>query len=46
MKERFVQIESKNAVLEMLKEGRVVKRIFMARNAYKDPKTLEIMNIA
>ena len=46
MKERFVQIESKNAVLEMLKEGRVVKRIFMARNAYKDPKTVEIMNIA
>lgn len=45
-REKFVQIESKNAVLELLKEGKKLDRIYIALNAYKDPKTREIVELA
>ena len=45
-KSRFIQIESKNALLELLKEGRDFERIYISSNAYKDDKTKEIVEIA
>lgn len=45
-KGRFIQIESKNALLELLKEGRKFERIYISSNAYKDDKTKEIVDIA
>jgi 23S rRNA (guanosine2251-2'-O)-methyltransferase len=45
-KPRFIQIESKNALLELLKEGRNFERIYISSNAYKDEKTKEIVDIA
>jgi len=45
-KPRFIQIESKNALLELLKEGRTFERIYISSNAYKDDKTKEIVDIA
>lgn len=46
MRRKFIQIESKNAILELLKEGRKFTRIFMAQNAFKDSKTDEILKEA
>lgn len=46
MKNKYVQIENKNAILELLQEGKIFTRIFMARNAFKDPKTDLIVKIA
>jgi len=46
MKTRYIQIESKNALLELLKEGRIFSRIFIAKNAFKDEKTQEILLLA
>ena len=45
-KHKFVQIESKNALLELLKEGRDFERLYVAQSAFKDPKTKEIIDIA
>ena len=45
-KSRFIQIESKNALLELLKEGRDFERIYLSSNAYRDDKTKEIVEIA
>ncbi len=45
-KQRFIQIESKNALLELLKEGRDFERIYLASSAYRDEKTKEIVQIA
>ena len=45
-KTKFVQIESKNALLELLKEGRDFERLYVATSAFKDPKTKEILEIA
>jgi 23S rRNA (guanosine2251-2'-O)-methyltransferase len=45
-KPKFIQIESKNALLELLKEGREFEKIFLASNAFKDPKSREIVQIA
>lgn len=45
-KERYIQIESKNALLELLKEGRDFERIYLASSAYKDDKTIEIVDLA
>lgn len=45
-KPKFIQIESKNALLELLKEGREFENIFLVSNAFKDPKTKEIVEIA
>jgi 23S rRNA (guanosine2251-2'-O)-methyltransferase len=43
---KFIQIESKNALLELLKEGRDFERLYVAQSAFKDPKTKEIIDIA
>lgn len=45
-KTRYIQIESKNALLELLKEGRDFERLYVATNAFKDEKTREIVDIA
>lgn len=45
-KSKFIQIESKNALLELLKEGRDFERLYIAAGAYKDPKTKEIVELA
>lgn len=45
-KPKFIQIESKNALLELLKEGRDFDKIFVVSTAFKDPKTKEIVEIA
>ena len=45
-KSKFIQIESKNALLELLKEGRDFERIFVASNAFKDEKSKEIFQLA
>lgn len=45
-KPKYIQIESKNALLELLKDGREFERIYLASNAYKDEKTKEIVDIA
>jgi 23S rRNA (guanosine2251-2'-O)-methyltransferase len=45
-KSKFIQIESKNALLELLKEGREFEKIFVASNAFKDEKSKEIIQIA
>ena len=41
-----VQIESKNALLELLRGGTQFERIYIASNAFKDPKTREITKLA
>lgn len=43
---KYVQIENKNALLELLREGRKFQRIFVAHNAYNDAKTKEILDQA
>ena len=45
-KSDYVQIESKNALLGLLKEGREFDRIFLASNAFKDEKSKEIVQLA
>jgi 23S rRNA (guanosine2251-2'-O)-methyltransferase len=45
-KSKYVQIESKNAVLELLKDNKEFEKILLASNAYKDFKTKEIVKIA
>ncbi|MFA5622873.1 MAG: RNA methyltransferase [Candidatus Dojkabacteria bacterium] len=45
-KQRFIQIESKNALLELLKEGREFERIYLASTAFRDEKTKEIVELA
>lgn len=43
---KYVQVENKNALLELLQEGRRFERIYLASNAYKDPKTKSIVALA
>jgi 23S rRNA (guanosine2251-2'-O)-methyltransferase len=45
-KPKFVQVESKNALLELLREGREFEKIFVAGNAFKDDKSKEIFRLA
>jgi 23S rRNA (guanosine2251-2'-O)-methyltransferase len=45
-KSKFVQVESKNALLELLREGREFDKIFVAGNAFKDDKSKEIFQLA
>ncbi len=45
-KDRFIQIESKNDLLELLREGRDFERIYLASSAYRDEKTKEIVELA
>ncbi|MCA9376568.1 RNA methyltransferase [Candidatus Nomurabacteria bacterium] len=43
---KFVQVENKNALLELLEEGKTFEKIFIANNAFKDPKTRRIVELA
>ncbi len=43
---KFVQIESKNALLELLLEGKDFEKIYIATSAFKDPKTTTILSLA
>lgn len=43
---RFIQVESKNAVLELLKADVPFELIYIAINAFRDPKTKEILREA
>ncbi|KKR06044.1 MAG: RNA methyltransferase, TrmH family group 3 [candidate division WS6 bacterium GW2011_GWF2_39_15] len=43
---KYIQIESKNALLELLREGKHFDKIYVALSAYKDLKTKEIVQIA
>ncbi len=45
-RQKFVQIESKNAIIELLQEGREFMKILIANSAYKDPKTQDILMLA
>ena len=45
-KTRFIQVESKNAILELLKEGRDFDKLYIAANSFKDEKVQEIVEIA
>jgi 23S rRNA (guanosine2251-2'-O)-methyltransferase len=42
----IIQIESKNALLELLLDEREFERIYIASNAFKDRKTQEIVKLA
>jgi 23S rRNA (guanosine2251-2'-O)-methyltransferase len=42
----IIQIESKNALLELLLDDRDFERIYIASNAFKDSKTQEIVRLA
>ncbi len=41
-----IQVDSKNAILELLKADKSFEKIYVATNAFKDPKTLEILKEA
>ncbi len=41
-----INIDNKNAILELLNSDKSFEKIYVAENAYKDPKTLEILKIA
>ncbi len=43
---RLVQVETKNALLELLKSDDEFEKIFVANNAYRDAKTKEIVRLA
>lgn len=45
-KQQIIQIESRNAILELLREGRTFDRIYVATGSYKDPKAVEIVALA
>lgn len=45
-KSKFIQVESKNALYELLKEGRDFETIYAVGNAFKDEKSKEIYRLA
>lgn len=45
-KRKYAQIENKNAIIEILEEGKDFEKIYLANNAYKDPKTKKIVQLA
>ena len=45
-KNYHIQVDSKNAILELLKAGKSFEKIYVATNAFKDPKTLAILSEA
>ena len=45
-KNYHIQVDSKNAILELLKAGKSFEKIYVATNAFKDPKTLAILQEA
>ena len=46
IKTNTIQIESKNAILELLREGKEFERIYAATGAFKDDKSKEILQLA
>lgn len=44
--QRLIQVETKNALLELLKSNARFKIIYIANNAFRDDKTREIIKIA
>ena len=45
-KQRFAQIENKNALIELLEDNKPISRLIIANNAYKDVKTKRIVELA
>jgi len=45
-KKRYIQVENKNALLELIQDGQPFEKIFVASNAFRDPKTKKIMKEA
>jgi 23S rRNA (guanosine2251-2'-O)-methyltransferase len=45
-KNYHIQVDSKNAILELLKADKSFEKIYVATNAFKDPKTLAILTEA
>lgn len=45
-KKRYIQVESKNALLELLLSNVPLEKIFVASNAFRDPKTKKIISEA
>ncbi len=45
-KKRYVQVESKNALIELLRDGADIEKVFIANNAFRDDKTREIISLA
>lgn len=45
-KQKYIQIESKNALLELLEEGRSFDKILVAKNFFKDNKSERILALA
>lgn len=43
---QFIQVESKNALLELLRDGRDFEKIYVVGSAFKDSKSLEILQLA
>lgn len=43
---KYAQIENKNALIELLEEGKPLEKIYLATNAYKDPKTARVLELA
>lgn len=46
IKSNSIQIESKNAILELLRDGKQFERIYVASGAFKDEKSKEILELA
>lgn len=42
-KSRYIQVENKNALLELLQSGVTISKIYIASNAFRDPKTKKII---
>lgn len=45
-KKRYIQVESKNALLELLLAGEEFEKIYVASNAFRDSKTKQILQEA
>ncbi len=45
-KQKYIQVENKNALLELLQDGRQFDRILVAHNFYKDNKSEKILALA
>ena len=43
---QFIKVESKNALLELLHDGRDFEKIYIVSSAFKDKKSLEILQLA
>lgn len=43
---KFIQVENKNAILELLEAGKEFVKIYIVHSAFKDPKTRDIQHAA